>query len=100
MCWFLSCPSLVLFSLCIPHCAAAGKVLSPGELLTALEGAPLNTIYLDAAGQEKGEHTHSSERVPAAAVQGSGAIQLAQHKDTRCHAWSSDTTCLASALAF
>lgn len=33
----------------------AGKVLSPGELLTALEGAPLDTIYLDAAGQEKGE---------------------------------------------
>lgn len=33
----------------------AGKVLSPGELLTALEGAPLDTIYLDAAGHEKGE---------------------------------------------
>jgi hypothetical protein len=38
-------------------CAAvcAGKALTPGELLTALEGAPLDTIYLDAAGQEKGE---------------------------------------------
>lgn len=33
---------------------AAGKVLSAGELLTALEGAPLDTIYLDASGQEKG----------------------------------------------
>lgn len=33
----------------------AGKAVTPGELLTALEGAPLETIYLDAAGQEKGE---------------------------------------------
>lgn len=29
--------------------------MSAGELLTALEPAPLDTIYLDAAGQEKGE---------------------------------------------
>lgn len=33
---------------------SAGKQVTPGELLTALEGAPLDTIYLDAAGQEKG----------------------------------------------
>jgi hypothetical protein len=32
-----------------------GKTVSPGELLTALEGAPLDTVYLDAACQEKGE---------------------------------------------
>eukprot|EP00878_Enallax_costatus_P013328 GHUV01013934.1.p1 GENE.GHUV01013934.1~~GHUV01013934.1.p1 ORF type:complete len:645 (+),score=183.34 GHUV01013934.1:126-2060(+) len=31
----------------------SGKTVTPGELITALEGAPLETIYLDAAGQEK-----------------------------------------------
>jgi hypothetical protein len=36
----------------------AGKQVTPGELLTALEGAPLDTVYLDAAGQEKGAYLH------------------------------------------
>jgi len=43
---YCSCQWPVLF---------AGKVVSCGELMTALEGAPLDTIYLDAAGQERGE---------------------------------------------
>lgn len=38
----------------MPDCMP-GKTVSPGELLTALEGAPLDTVYLDAACQEKGE---------------------------------------------
>ncbi|KAF6260727.1 hypothetical protein COO60DRAFT_1505165 [Scenedesmus sp. NREL 46B-D3] len=31
----------------------SGHTVTSGELLTALEGAPLDTVYLDAAGQEK-----------------------------------------------
>ena len=46
---------LFITELCVPACCPAGKVVSPGELLTALGDAPLDTIYLDAAGQEKGE---------------------------------------------
>jgi hypothetical protein len=39
------------------NAACAGKQVTPGELLTALEGAPLDSVYLDAAGQEKGAST-------------------------------------------
>eukprot|EP00882_Tetradesmus_deserticola_P006882 GHRQ01007249.1.p1 GENE.GHRQ01007249.1~~GHRQ01007249.1.p1 ORF type:complete len:423 (+),score=169.00 GHRQ01007249.1:147-1415(+) len=41
-----------------------GKQVAPGELLTALEGAPLETVYLDAAGQEKVAELLRSRGVP------------------------------------
>lgn len=41
-----------------------GKQVTPGELLTALEGAPLDTVYLDAAGQEKVAELLRAKGVP------------------------------------
>eukprot|EP00775_Hariotina_reticulata_P011312 gene11312-11462_t len=42
----------------------AGKVVTCGELMTALEGAPLDTVYLDAAGQEKVAELLCAKGVP------------------------------------
>jgi hypothetical protein len=56
------------------QCVAAGKQVTPGELLTALEGAPLETVYLDAAGQEKGEQQASFTAAGATPAAGAAAM--------------------------
>jgi hypothetical protein len=56
--WFLTqccCRPAAVLCYAVLLLCPVGQVLSAGELLTALEAAPLDTIYLDAAGQEKGE---------------------------------------------
>jgi hypothetical protein len=79
-------------------CVLAGKQVTPGELLTALEGAPLDTVYLDAAGQEKGAQALSCVVAATAAAAAGGRLLPCPVTSTGLVHLSAQLVCLRSHL--